>query len=132
MSRGTAWRKFNDIRQWSTWNHSIESATWLQGDPWTEGAILLIRHGTLLGSTVNDKATIRMVVPESAAVWEVSRPGLQVVYSTNFRDDLGGCRLEARHTYHGLGALALLMIRSRQARNLTSAMAALKRYIEGV
>ena len=92
--------------------------------------LLQIRHMSLFGATVTSSGVIRMSVPSSAAVWEVSGLGMQTVYSARFYDDLGGCTLRAKHTYHGAGAVFARMLSARQSRNLAKAMEALKHHIE--
>jgi hypothetical protein len=130
VARETAWRIFADVRRWPAWNPAIVDAQWLYGEPWKEGAVLKIRHKSLFNTIATSSATIRMAVPPSAAVWEASGPGMQTVYSARFRDDLGGCTLRAKHTYHGPGAIVARMLGSRQSRNLTNAMEGLKQFIE--
>ena len=57
-----------------------------------------------------------MCVPANTVVWESNASGITVVNSASFADDVGGCKLTARHAYHGMPTLALRLLSGRQQR----------------
>jgi hypothetical protein len=129
-AREAVWTKFARLHEWPRWNSEILDTEWLQGEPWAEGSRFALRHRSLLGVTTTT-AVLRMVSPGRTAVWESHAMGMTIVNSANFADDLGGCKLTARHAYHGAGSLVLRLFRTRQQTTLEQAMRELKSYIEG-
>ena len=129
-SRGRVWRLFTRLEEWPRWNSEILEAGWVTGEPWTEGAVFELRHKSLFGAVTATRATLRMVVPEMSAVWESRSAGMHIVHSAHFQDDLGGCKLTARHAYSGVGAAGLMLLKGRQQAKLAEAMEALKRHVE--
>ena len=129
-AREAVWRKFTRLHEWPLWNSEILAADWVSGEPWTEGARFSLRHRSLLGETTT-VAVLRMVSPGRAAVWESQALGMTIVNSANFADDLGGCKLTARHAYHGAGSLVLRVFKARQQATLARAMRELKTVVEG-
>ena len=125
------WRKFSRLSEWPQWNSEILAARWVQGDEWQEGSILELRHKSLFGTEATTTAVIRMCVPGNTVVWESRTAGMTVVNSASFADDVGGCKLTARHAYHGMPTLALRLLSGRQRSNLEQAMRELKRFVEG-
>ena len=57
--------------------------------------------------------------------------GLQIVNTASFSDDAGGCKLRAKHTYHGPMSLIVQLLRGRQQQLLETAMQELKEFVEG-
>lgn len=129
-AREAVWRKFANLQDWPRWNSEVLETEWISGEPWVEGARFALRHRSLLGVTTTE-ALLRMVSPARAVVWESSVMGMTVINSANFADDLGGCKLTAKHAYHGAGALVLRLFKARQQRILAQAMRELKSYVEG-
>ncbi len=131
---GAVWEKFCPVGEWPRWNPEIVSARWLQGPAWEEGSVLELRHCSLLGRVVTTRAVVRMAASRDVSgrtvVWESQGAGMVAVHTAQFSDNLGGCRLYARHTYHGWLALLLALLRGRQEAKLRQAMAALKAYVE--
>lgn len=131
-ARGAVWQAFTRLADWPRWNSEILAAGWLEGKPWQEGSIFELRHRSLFNAVTTTQAVLRMVAPESTAVWESNAGGMQVVHTVNLRDDLGGCRLSARHAYHGAPAYGLRLLAGRQQAKLDHAMRELKEYVEGL
>lgn len=125
------WRKFSQLSEWPQWNSEVLAARWVQGGEWQEGSILELRHKSLFGTEATTTAVIRMCVPGNTVVWESRTAGMTVVNSASFADDVGGCKLTARHAYHGMPTLALRLLGGRQRSNLEQAMRELKRFVEG-
>lgn len=124
------WAAFTRLDDWPRWNKEMVAAAWRQGAPWQEGSQFVLRHHSLFGvreSTV----LLRMCAPGSTVVWETSALGLVAVSSAQFQPALGGCKLSARHSYHGALSPLLLLLRPRQLRNLEIAMQGLKNFVEG-
>jgi len=129
-ARGTVWRAFTRLQDWPQWNSEIVETRWIAGEPWAEGATFELRHKSLFGRVTSTRALLRMVAPQVTAVWESSAVGIHVVNSAHLEDDLGGCKLTAKHTYSGMGAVGLMLIKGRQQAKLETAMQELQRYIE--
>ena len=130
-AREAAWKKFTNLADWPRWNSEILATEWVTGTPWEEGSVFALRHKSLLGATTTTVATLRMVVAGQAATWESTGAGMQIINSARFDDDLGGCKLTARHSYHGAPAYLLRLLKARQQRTLAGAMEELKEYVEG-
>lgn len=129
-ARGGVWRVFTRLEEWPLWNSEIIEANWVEGEPWTENAVFELRHKSLFGAVTATRAVLRMVVPETSAVWESRGAGIHIVNSAHFQDDLGGCKLTAKHAYSGIGAAGLMLIKGRQQAKLAAAMEELRRYVE--
>ncbi len=127
----TVWQKFSRLDDWPRWNSEVISADWVQGAHWQEGSIFHIRHKSLMGMKTTTPAIVRMCVPATTVVWESNASGITVVNSASFSDEVGGCKLSARHTYHGMPTLALRLLGGRQQKNLENAMRELKEFVEG-
>lgn len=125
------WQKFSRLEDWPRWNSEVLSASWVQGEAWKEGSIFNIRHKSLMGMKTTTAAVIRMCLPANTVVWESNASGIAVVNSASFADEVGGCKLTARHAYHGLPTLALRLLSARQQSNLENAMRELKGFVEG-
>ncbi len=132
VARGSVWRVFSRLEDWPLWNSEIIEANWVAGKPWTEGAVFELRHKSLFGAVTATRATLRMVAPETSVVWESQGAGMHIINSAHFQEDLGGCKLTARHAYSGIGAAGLMLIKGRQQAKLAAAMEELKQYVERV
>ena len=126
----SVWQIFSKLHHWPRWNSEVLAAQWLSDDSWHEGSTFELRHKSLFGSETTTKAILRMCVPGDTVVWESQGAGMTVVNSASFADDIGGCKLTARHTYHGLATFGLRIIKGRQQANLRQAMLELKQYVE--
>ncbi len=124
------WLQFARLEEWPRWNSEILAAEWLQGEKWHEGSVFVLHHHSLLGSTKRTTATLKMVVVAQSVVWESQSMGITVVNSARFADSTGGCRLTARHSYHGALSLPLRLFRQRQQHALEGAMRELKEAVE--
>jgi hypothetical protein len=129
-ARATVWNRFTNLQTWSLWNPQVEEITWAQGSPWSEGSVMIIRQRTLLGMPRLTYAQLRMAARGSAVVWESQFTGFSAVHSARFTDDLGGCRLSARHTYQGPVVPLLWILKPRQRRLLVESMARFKTFVE--
>jgi hypothetical protein len=130
-SRSAVWREFAAFKTWQIWNQEVISASWVKGKPWQDGASFSIEHRTLLGLTKQTSYTVRMCVEGRSAVYESCvRFPLTVVSTVQLSDSLGGCRLEASHSYGGPATLLLWVLLSRQRKLLRQAMRALKAHVE--
>ena len=130
VARATVWQAFIRLQDWPQWNTEIVAAAWVHGDPWLEGSTFELRHRSLLGTETTTSALLRLVAPGMSAVWESAALGIHVVNSAHLKDNLGGCKLTAKHSYRGIGAAGLRLIKGRQQAKLDTAMQELKRYCE--
>ncbi len=130
VARATVWQAFTRLQDWPEWNSEIVATDWVDGEPWQEGSTFALRHKSLFGTETTTNALLRMVAPQMTAVWESTAAGIHVVNSAHLQDDIGGCKLTAKHTYSGLGAAGLRLLKGRQQAKLDGAMQELKRYVE--
>ena len=127
-ARAAVWDKFTQLTDWPRWDSSILAARWVSGGAWQENARFELRQQGGFGATTTI-AVIRMVVPGDTTVWE-AETNAQIVHSAHFRDDLGGCKVQLRDTYHGLAVLTHWPWRGSQQSRLEARLHALKAYIE--
>lgn len=125
------YRAFADVARWPQWYPGVIQAEWIQGEAWQDGATLRTRVQSIFGPTTGF-ATVRMSVPGRTLVYENAMPGLQIVCTVNFDEDVGGCKLTIRKYYHGLLAFMMTLLQGRQQSMLISGLSNLKRSIEGV
>jgi len=131
-ARGTVWQKFCQLQEWPRWNRQIIAAHWLDkqtSTEWLENARLQIQTPGRWG-TRRETAVVRMVVPADTLVWESSAPGVNIVHSIHFADELGGCKLRARNAYHGPAVFRFWLARGRQQRQLEETFHVFREYIE--
>lgn len=128
-ARGAVWEKFTDLDTWPRWNPSVLVAQWRSGNRWQEGATFSIQQQSRWGERTR-LAVIRMVVPDDTTVWESGGGGQQTVHSAHLTDDLGGCKIRLRETYHGPWVFALYLGRGQQRARLETALREFKAYIE--
>lgn len=128
-ARGAAWEKFTDLTLWPHWDPSVLAAQWQRGNRWQEGATFAVQQQRGWG-TRNLQAVIRMVVPDDTTVWESGGSGQQVVHSAHLTDDLGGCKIRLRETYHGPWVFALYLMRGQQRARLETTLREFKAYVE--
>lgn len=131
-ARNAVWRQFAEIETWHEWNREVIRAEWVEGKPWSENAKFTVEHHTLFGTTKQTPYTVKMYVDGRSAVYEsVASFPLTMVSSVQASDSLGGCRLEASHSYSGLASLLVWLLAARQKNLLRQAMLALKAEVEG-
>ena len=124
-ARAAVWQKFTQLHGWPTWQPTVSAVQWDEGDGWQEGAHFQVRTGSQ-----QLRCVIRMVSPETATVWEVLNAAHNAVYSLHCTDQLGGCKVTIRATYHGVAVLLLWLQRGRRQNELQTLLAALKAYFE--
>lgn len=124
-ARLAVWEKFTRLREWPAWRNGVQAAQWQTGERWQEGARFVLQQDTQRRGYL-----IRMVSVGNVTVWETTDSATAAVYSLQLNDQLGGCKVSLRCTYHGFGAVGALLQRSRQNQQLYEQLAALKQYIE--
>lgn len=125
------WAVVSRVDAWPDWHPAVISASWAEGTPWTDGAKLRLRLRSPLGLPVTNTAVIRMAVPGKSVVWEGALFGTVAVHTFRFADDVGGCKVTERETYHGVTSPVMALVRGRQQRAFDTALANLKAQIEG-
>ncbi|MFN8493883.1 MAG: SRPBCC family protein [Caldilineaceae bacterium] len=131
-ARGAVWEKFCQLTEWPRWNTAVRTARWLESAPqghWQENARFQVEEQGRFGTTLN-VAVVRMVLPNDTLVWESSAPSLHIVHRAHFTDELGGCKLQLRKTYHGLATLPLFFWRGGQQSQLEQSLRNLKVWVE--
>lgn len=124
-ARAAVWRKFIELDDWPHWQPAVRAVQWDENDGWREGARFQVEK-----DSQRLRCVIRMVSPESVTVWEVLNPALNAVYTLHCTDQLGGCKVTIRCTYHGVAALLLWIQRGKRLRELQALLAALKAYFD--
>lgn len=128
-ARAAVWSRFCRVPDWPRWRADVAKATWVRGQSWQEGAQFTV-------SAVNNSPaqpqtfTIRMAVPDDTTVWENSNPGQGVVYSLHLTDQVGGCKVTLRCTFHGWGSLLKRVTATSEKAHLHTVLAALKEALE--
>ena len=131
-ARGTVWQKFCQRQEWPRWDAQIGPGRWLDNQTpteWQEGDRFQMQTQSPLGLHL-ETAVVRMVVPDDTLVWESAAAGVNVVHSAHFADELGGCKVRVRNTYHGLAVFLLWLSRGRQQKQLADSLHAFKEYVE--
>ncbi len=126
------WAVVSRVERWPDWHPQVISAKWTGGTPWADGAKLTLRLRSPLGLPVTNTALVRMAVPGSTVVWEGALFGVVAVHTFRFADEVGGCRVIERESYHGVASPVMALIRGRQQRAFDTALANLKTQIEGM
>jgi hypothetical protein len=125
-ARAAVWQKYTRLHDWPAWQPTVQAAQWRQGERWQEGAQFTVRDQN--GQTTN--YVIRMVAPESVTVWETLNAPLNAVYSLHCSEQVGGCKVTLSCTYHGVAALANLLLSGRRRSQLVRQLHALKQHFE--
>ncbi len=131
-ARGAVWEKFCQLTVWPRWHPAVRAAHWLEPPPqgqWQENARFQVEKQGRLGAT-RSVAIVRMVLPNDTLVWESSGPSLHIVHSAHFTDEVGGCKVQLRKTYHGLATLPIFLWRSGQQSQLEQSLRNLKAWVE--
>ena len=111
VARAAVWHKFTQLHGWPTWQPMVDAVQWDEGDGWQEGSRFQVRSGSR-----HLQCIIRMVSPETVTVWEVVNPAHSAVYTVHCTDQMGGCKVTMRATYHGVSAV-LLWVQRRRAQS---------------
>ncbi|NJN82484.1 MAG: hypothetical protein HC802_09560 [Caldilineaceae bacterium] len=130
-SRGAVWRHFGAISLWPEWYPRVLSVRWIEGEPWSEDAVMQVFVKNSLGMTASGLGVVRLCLPEERAVWENAMSGLTTVCIARFEENVGGCKLTLKKSYHGVGAVAIPLLKNGQRRALTQALQNLKKIVEG-
>ena len=126
------WTVVSRVDTWPDWHPQVISAQWVEGKPWADGAKLRLRLRSPIGLPITNTAVIRMAVPGSTVVWEGALFGLVAVHAFHFADEVGGCRVTERETYHGVMSPVMALFQGGQQRAFDTALANLKTQIEGM
>lgn len=131
-ARQAVWNHFAAIESWHEWNREVLACTWKTGKPWAEGATFAVEHHTLLGARRQTEYVVQMLVEGRSAIYSsTARFPVSMLSSVQLSDSLGGCRLEATHSYRGAALPLLWLLRTRQQAKLQQAMHALQAQVEG-
>lgn len=126
-ARAAVWARFCRISEWPRWRTDVAQAAWIHGHTWQEGAQFTISSPT----TGQETYTIRMAVPDDTTVWENNRAGQGLVYSLHLTDQVGGCKVIFRCTFHGWRSLLKRATAGAEKARLHTVLTALKETIEG-
>ena len=129
-ARDAVWQKYCRVEAWPSWAPAVTNVTWPLGATWAEGTDFQVKRRIALGFDVSFDATIQMSVPGSVTVWEGRAPALIVVSSFQVTDSLGGSNAQLQMTYHGPGALFLLLLRAPLTSQISTALSRFKTYVE--
>ncbi|GEM_PF-1887823 len=126
------WARFARLPDWPSWRSDISRATWVQGQTWQEGATFTLHAAG--GGSSPITYLIRMVLPADTSVWESITLGNAMdqgaVYSLHFAEQVGGCKVSLRCTFHGWGSLLKRVTAAREKAKLHAILADLKAVME--
>lgn len=128
-AREAVWAHFCRVMEWPRWRTDVAKASWVQGQTWQEDAQFTIQP-TRQGAMQPIIYLIRMVVPATTTVWEDPRSGQEVVYSLHVTDQVGGCKVILRCTFHGWGSLLKRLTGAAERAKLRAILADLKEAVE--
>lgn len=127
-AREAVWAHVTRLSHWSQWRSDVAKTAWVQGPRWQEGAQFAIYP--TISTTQPQHFIIRMVVQADTTVWESSGGGQTVVYSLQLVDQVGGCKVSLRATFHGWGSLLKRLTSVGEAAKMQAFLTALKTDIE--
>jgi len=127
-AREAVWARWIRIGDWPRWRTDLRQATWGKGEQWQEGATFTLHP--VDGSATQQRYLIRMVVPADTTVWENSNGGQESVYTLHLVDQVGGCKVVMRCTFHGWGSLLKRLNTAGEKARLQAILAALKVTLE--
>lgn len=125
-ARAAVWSHFCRVSGWSRWRADVTQAAWMRGQSWQEGAQFTVASPHA-GSEI---FTIRMAVPDDTTVWENTTASQGSVYSLHLTDQVGGCKVSFRCTFHGWGALLKRVNAGAEKARLHTVLVALKDAVE--
>lgn len=125
-ARAAVWSRFCRVSEWPRWRVDVVQATWVHGHTWQEGAQFTVSTPT----SGPESYTIRMVVPDDTTVWENNSTGQGLVYSLHLLDQVGGCKVTFRCTFHGWGSLLKRVAAGAERARLHTVLTALKEVVE--
>ena len=127
-AREAVWERFCRVRDWPRWRSDVTKTAWVQGQAWQEGAQFAVYTADNVAQPT--AYIIRMVVVANTSVWESSSLGQGVVYSLHLADQVGGCKVTLRCTFHGWGSLLKRLTLESEKAKLHTILAELKEAIE--
>lgn len=125
-ARASVWERFCRVSGWPRWRADVTQAAWVRGQAWQEGAQFMVASPHAGSETF----TIRMAVPDDTTVWENNAAGQGSVYSLHLVDQVGGCKVSLRCTFHGWGALLKRVTAGAERDRLQTVLIALKEAVE--
>lgn len=125
-ARAAVWSRFCWISEWPRWRADIAEAAWVYGHTWQEGAQFTV---TSPGARP-EVFTIRMAVPDDTTVWESESTGQSMVYSFHLTDQVGGCKVSLRCTFHGWHSLLKRVNTNAEKARLHAVLTELKEMVE--
>jgi hypothetical protein len=127
-ARAAVWQRFSRLTNWPRWRADVTAAKWIDGQAWQEGAQFTIQSAGSGAKSV--PYLIRMVVPADTTVWESNSIGQGVVYSLQLTDQVGGCKVSLRCTFHGWGSLLKRLTYASETAKLRTMLSSLKESVE--
>ena len=127
-AREAVWAHVTRLRDWPQWRSDVAKTAWVQGQRWQEGAHFAIDPAD--STAQPQRFIIRMVVPADTTVWESTVGSQTVVYSLQLVDQVGGCKVSLRCTFHGWGSLLKRLNSGGESTKLQAFLTALKTAIE--
>lgn len=98
-----AWEVFARVEDWPRWDWlGSRDARWLEGEPWTVGALLRLGH-----RPVTFDGVLVVCDPPREVVWEAPGLGIQGHHAFRFPARPGGCTIQSAETFEGPGARAI-------------------------
>ena len=127
-AREAVWAHVTRLRDWPQWRADVAKAVCVQGQGWQEGAQFTLYP--VDSPAQPQQFIIRMVVPADTTVWESGDGGQGVVYSLHLVDQVGGCKVSLRCTFHGWGSLLKRLTSVGEAAKAQAFLTALKTAVE--
>lgn len=128
-ARAAVWVRFCRVTEWPRWRADVAKAAWVQGHSWQEGTRFTIVSANHTAEQPQI-FTIRMAVPDDTTVWENSNSSQGAVYSLHLADQVGGCKVILRCTFHGWGSFLKRLSAASEKAHLNTLLTALKEAIE--
>lgn len=127
-AREAVWAHVTRLRDWPQWRSDVAQASWTQERGWQEGAQFALYPAD--SPAQPQHFIIRMVVAADTTVWESREGGQAVVYSLQLVDQVGGCKVSLRCTFHGWGSLLKRLTSVGEAAKAQAFLTALKVAVE--
>lgn len=127
-AREAVWARWGRVGDWPRWRMDVSQATWVTRQQWQEGATFALQSTN--GNAAELRYLIRMVVPADTTVWETGSGGQGMVYSLHLADQVGGCKVSLRCTFHGWGSLVKRLNTAGEKAKLQTILTALKTAVE--
>lgn len=127
VAREAVWARWIRLGDWPRWRADVNQAKWLAKEAWQEGASFVIHPAD--GGATQEDYLIRMVVAVDTTVWE-SNSSQGAVYTLHLADQVGGCKVTLRCTFHGWGSLLKRFNSAGEKARLHGLLTALKTAVE--